>query len=405
MINTQEILVANGTGLLVLLFAVLSRIEVKDTRHLSDRMFNVMIGITCGALVAESLTFLLDGVPGAFINTLLRMLNGYLFFASSGVGMLWVLYQNLRIYRNTQNLKRFLFPVVLPCAAVYAMILCDVLGAGLLFSVSEQNVYERGPLFVVPYLILMFDYILSLALAVNAVRKNNYVRFFPVHYFIIPCIVGTCVQGLFYGISAGWLCVSLAFLFVQMQLYHQNAFIDDLSGLYNRKYYNCVVDKLSTARKHSSLSGIMMDINDFKTINDRFGHSAGDDAIRSLAQILMDISHTRDMVFRYAGDEFIIVSPEASEAETQALADSLSSSIEQFNQTAGKPYTLSVSAGYVISDTSEFEPDEFLRSMDKKMYEAKAEYYSRSGTNRRKRHTPDRLAAPDRPPEAESPNP
>lgn len=385
MINRGEILIANGAGLLVLLFAILSRIEGKGFRHLSDRLFDLMIGITLGALGAETLSFLVDGVYGDAIHILQRALNGYLFFASSSVGALWVIYTDLRIYKSRKKLKRWILPVFLPCFAVHILILFDLFGAGLLFTISEANVYHRGPLFALPYLLLMLDYIFSIALAVRAVTKNNHARFFPVHYFVIPCILGTIIQSASYGLSAGWLCVSLAFLFVQMQLYHQNAYIDDLSGLYNRKYYNCVVDKLASVKKHASFSGIMMDINGFKSINDRFGHSAGDDAIRALALLLTETTRNKDVVFRYAGDEFIIISADNSEADTQELISRLNHRIQEYNQTSGSPYQLSISTGYTISDAADFDPDEFLRSMDTMMYKSKAAFYSQSGMNRRRR--------------------
>ena len=63
MINTEEIVIVNTAGVLVLLVSLLSRIDNRKNRHLSDHLFDTMIGITLGALVAETASFLLDGVP------------------------------------------------------------------------------------------------------------------------------------------------------------------------------------------------------------------------------------------------------------------------------------------------------------------------------------------------------
>ena len=384
MINTEEIVIVNTAGVLVLLVSLLSRIDNRKNRHLSDHLFDTMIGITLGALVAETVSFLLDGVPGRWNYYLQYFLNAYLFLASCSVGMLWVLYVNDRIYHSRQQLRRWLLPVAVPVALVAVLLVCDLFGAGFIFSISERNVYQRGTLVALTYLIVFSDYCISLAMAIAAVRRNNHVRFFPVPYFVVPCVLGTVVQSLRYGLSVGWFCVSLAFLFVQLHLYNENAFVDDMSGLYNRKYYHYVIGKLLGSKKNQTIYGIMMDVNDFKSINDRFGHSAGDDAIRSLGRLISEVTTEQDMAFRHAGDEFIIIGAAEDETHVEQLMDALTQKTERFNETAGKPYKLSLATGYTLCKIAQLDSDSFLHQMDLKMYEAKSAYYSQEGKERRK---------------------
>ena len=376
MINTEEIVIVNTAGVLVLLVSLLSRIDNRKNRHLSDHLFDTMIGITLGALVAETASFLLDGVPGRWNYYLQYFLNAYLFLASCSVGMLWVLYVNDRIYHSRQQLRRWLLPVAVPMALIAVLLVCDLFGAGFIFSISERNVYQRGTLVALTYLIVFSDYCISLAMAIAAVRRNNHVRFFPVPYFVVPCVLGTVVQSLRYGLSVGWFCVSLAFLFVQLHLYNENAFVDELSGLYNRKYYDCVIRKLASSRKRGGISGIMLDVNRFKDINDRFGHSVGDDAIRNLGRILSEITTERNIAFRQAGDEFIILSIGASEQDVQQLMELLNHKLEAFNASGGKPYRLSLAMGYTIWEEEAFDPDTFLHRMDIQMYKSKNRFHA-----------------------------
>lgn len=383
MINIGEIFVANGTGILVLVVSLLSRIERKKQKHISDRFFNAMIGITMIALVAETATFLLDGKDGTAVHIAQYLLNGYLFLASSGVGALWVLYVDNRIYHSRKRLKGWLLPVLLPYAVIILMVMCDLCGAGLIFSVNEQNVYQRGDLVILPYIVLLYDYFISIALALFAVKRNNHVRFFPIHYFVIPCFIGTVVQHFNYGLSTGWLCVSLAFQFIQMHLYNQNAFVDDLSGLYNRKYYDCVIDKLASSKRKRTVAGIMMDIDRFKSINDEFGHSEGDDAIRNLGKLLSDITSEHTMAFRHAGDEFIVLVVDEDESYVKKFLDSFYSRIEAFNGSSQKPYKLELSVGYTICDAPGLDKNLFLHKMDRKMYEQKAAHYAEKNIDRR----------------------
>ena len=95
MIIIEEILVANSVGLLVLIVYMLSRIEIKKERHLSEKIFDAMVWITFFALIAETITFLIDGKPGAFVHFLQYATNTYLFLASSGIGILWILFVDL----------------------------------------------------------------------------------------------------------------------------------------------------------------------------------------------------------------------------------------------------------------------------------------------------------------------
>ena len=376
MINAEEIVIVNTAGVLVLLVSLLSRIDNRKNRHLSDHLFDAMIGITLGALAAETASFLLDGVPGRWNHYLQYVLNAYLFLASASVGMLWVLYVNDRIYHSRQQLRRWLLPVAAPVALVAVLLICDLFGAGFIFSISDGNVYSRGTVVILTYLAVFADYGISLGMAIAAVRRNNHVRFFPVPYFVVPCVLGTVVQSLRYGLSVGWFCVSLAFLFVQLHLYNENAFVDDMSGLYNRKYYDCVIRKLAASRKRGVISGIMLDVNQFKDINDRFGHSAGDDAIRNLGRILSEITTERNIAFRQAGDEFVIISIGAGKQEAEQLMELLTQKVEAFNASSGKPYRLSLAMGNTIWDEEKFDPDAFLHRMDMQMYMSKDLYYA-----------------------------
>ena len=376
MINTEEIVIVNTAGVLILLVSWMSRIDKRRIRHLSDNLFDAMIGITMGALVAETVSFLLDGVPGMWNHCLQYFLNAYLFLASCGVGMLWVLYVNERLYHSRNRLRRWLLPVAAPVVLVAVLLVCDLFGTNFIFSISERNVYSRGTLVALTYFAVFCDYCVSLGVAIAAVRQNNHVRFFPVQYFVVPCLLGTVVQSLRYGLSAGWFCVSLAFLFVQLHLYNENAFVDDLSGLYNRKYYDCVIRKLASSRKRGVISGIMLDVNQFKDINDRFGHSVGDDAIRNLGRILSEITTERDMAFRQAGDEFVIVSIGSGKREVEQLMELLKRKVEAFNASSGKPYRLSLAIGYTVWDEEKFDPDAFLHRMDMQMYMSKDLYYA-----------------------------
>lgn len=383
-INLGEILVVNTTGILVLLILLLSRFEKKAERSFMNRLFDTMIILTFGALVVETLTFVTDGLPGLPNRIFSYLGNAYLFFASNSVGALWVLYVDYRIYHSMKRLRRTLGIICIPYLIICVLLVCDLFGAGYIFRIDENNRYVRGRFVMLSYGVLFLHYIYTIVLAVVAARRREHAYFFPVYYFVLPCLAGTIVQGMFYGLAAGWLSVSLSFLFVQVQLQNMNAYVDDLSGLFNRKYYNFYIRKLAKSRKDRTIYGIMIDVNHFKRINDEFGHTMGDSAIAKLGDILSTLSTERNTVIRLAGDEFFILCDHSTEQEVQALIRELQELVDKFNAASGMPYEISLAIGYSASRTANLNSDDFLHRVDMKMYEAKADYYSASSRNRRR---------------------
>lgn len=268
MIVIEEILVANSIGLLVLIVYMLSRVEIKKERHLSEKIFDAMVWITFFALIAETLTFLIDGEKGAFVHFLQYATNAYLFLASSGVGILWILFVDIRIFRSITRIKKWVKVLLIPYAVLVLLIILDFFGMRLIFSVNENNVYMRGQLVSLSFIYVFISFFITLILAVFAVKREGHIRFFPVHYFVIPSFLGTIFQGLFYGLSIGWLCTSVALLFIQLHIANQNTYEDELSGLYNRKYFGWMVEKLTSGKKNRFIGAIMIDIDRFKSIND-----------------------------------------------------------------------------------------------------------------------------------------
>lgn len=145
MVVLEEILVANSVGLLVLIVSMLSKIEIKKERHLSGRIFDGMMMLTFFALILETATFLLDGKPGTVVHFLQYATNAYLFLASSCVGILWVLFVDIRIFRSINRIKRWVKVLSIPYVALIVLIVCDFFGTGISFQsmnrmyISEVN--------------------------------------------------------------------------------------------------------------------------------------------------------------------------------------------------------------------------------------------------------------------------
>jgi diguanylate cyclase (GGDEF)-like protein len=144
-----------------------------------------------------------------------------------------------------------------------------------------------------------------------------------------------------------------------------DAATDPLTDLANRRTFARALD---TLKPDDAL--VIVDLDHFKAVNDRFGHQAGDDALRALAGCLRDTARQVDTVARYGGEEFAIVLPEAGEGGARAM---LRRARQAWN--ALEPLT-SFSAGISVHRDGRM-PRETLRDADTALYAAKD-----SGRNR-----------------------
>jgi diguanylate cyclase (GGDEF)-like protein len=105
----------------------------------------------------------------------------------------------------------------------------------------------------------------------------------------------------------------------------EQALRDPLTGVYNRRYLDATFEReLSGAkRKDYPIMIMMMDIDHFKTINDTYGHKAGDQVLITLADLLLSMFRQNDIVCRYGGDEFLVIMPESSLEGAQYRAEIL----------------------------------------------------------------------------------
>ena len=146
------------------------------------------------------------------------------------------------------------------------------------------------------------------------------------------------------------------------QLY-EKAYTDSLTGLKSRAAFEPVQEKRKANTDEIS-SLLMVDVDDFKSINDQYGHRAGDAALKSLAAILRKSVRDKDSVFRWGGDEFVVILPDATAENAGVVAERIRSAVETHGL-----YDLTVSIG--IAGIIDNNVGAAMVTADKAMYEAK----------------------------------
>jgi len=149
---------------------------------------------------------------------------------------------------------------------------------------------------------------------------------------------------------------------------------DELTGLPNRRLFAARLSNAidSCERRNTSLALVVVDVNDFKTINDTMGHLAGDQVLREVSAVLRKSIRTTDTVARLGGDEFIIVASDmANEASVDRFVNSLLSAIERPITVNDQAMVVSASLGSAIFPRDAKDATKLLRVADQRMYAAK----------------------------------
>ncbi|MCF3936273.1 diguanylate cyclase [Acuticoccus sp. M5D2P5] len=158
------------------------------------------------------------------------------------------------------------------------------------------------------------------------------------------------------------------------------AFVDELSGLANRRAFYIHLNKTWARweRYRNPMSIILIDIDYFKSINDRFGHATGDEVIRLLARLMAEAARTADIPARIGGEEFVILLPNTSSRAALSAAERIRAMAEQqVIEIEGDVIHFTISLGVSADIESHKSVQDCLSSADQALYEAK-----RSGRNR-----------------------
>jgi diguanylate cyclase (GGDEF)-like protein len=152
----------------------------------------------------------------------------------------------------------------------------------------------------------------------------------------------------------------------------ETSFRDDVTGLYNRRFFSLrLEEEISRFRRFSHpVSVVLLDLDGFKSVNDEFGHAVGDETLREIAQILMKHSRGINVVSRYGGDEFAILLVETSKAGARLYADRIRQVVATFPFSHGKSVTASFGVASLPDDEAANSEDLF-RAADEALYAAK----------------------------------
>ncbi len=156
---------------------------------------------------------------------------------------------------------------------------------------------------------------------------------------------------------------------VRAQEFHRLAIIDPLTGLYNRRVAEerIAAEASRSQRYGDALTVVALDLNDFKRINDTYGHPAGDQVLKEFAKRLSSAIRLSDFAARMGGDEFLVLLPECPASQVEAFLKRLQNLVVEYG---GQKIPVLFSAGWVGYEVGE-STAEFLERADRTLYKEK----------------------------------
>lgn len=337
----------------------------RDMRLLQQMMVTIVI-----ANISDCCVYYLAGSSNIVIKVLVFLSGSGLFLGNVMIGYLWAKFIMVHMNIPFSDIRRNIYRTI---GLISIVLLVINIFYPLVFSVSDGR-YQRGFAYII-FLIFAAFYILdSLYLYVKRVKKNGSLKLFPVHIFLIPVILGVVIQAFFVEIAITWTSIAISVAGIMTALKNEIIFTDCLTGLYNRVYLE-FLHKQSCNKKDRWVSGIMIDLNGFKQINDNYGHAEGDLALCIVADLLRKSFSEYGVVTRYAGDEFVIMLNTTDYQLIQKIIESAKKNFVTENEKNDKPYQLSASMGYAITNLSNETIDDFMNRIDEQMYQDKLKYY------------------------------
>ena len=310
--------------LAILLFVVIVR---KDIYDYSRKLFYRMIIFNMIVLVVEVLAWVFDGIDtqGALIFN--YIFNCLLIILEPIMASMWLSYVDYKVNHSIERLKKRWF--YLQASLFSGTLLIINIFIPVAFTIDSDNIYHRGSLL---WLSLVFVLVLVLYTLVIAIKNRKELSdrmvIFIAIFAILPVLV-SFIQLFVYGLILTWAVVALGVVFAYYLLELNGNSIDYLTGLSSRKK----IEEIITGKieKKQPFSVIMLDLEYFKLINDKFGHKAGDETLVHFSKILLRVFGKENFISRVGGDEFLIVNNVDNMKELLEYKNRLKTEMNQYN--------------------------------------------------------------------------
>lgn len=363
--------IMNGYSVAVLLAVYHHATKRQQRDSEAQRIYMLGLQLTILLLVVDALSRF-DGRPDTVYPVLNQVGCFLLYLLSPALPVFWFAYAYVQIFGDRPCPRRLLWPFVV-ANVMNAALTVSTLHNGWYYSIDASNVYHRGPLFPLHCALPAVQLLVTSVMIIANRRRIDRRYLFSLLFFAVPPCIGVILQVMLYGTPLVVSGVTVSMLVVFLNIQNMSIDTDFLTGVNNRtRLESYLGERVATSTPDRTFSAILVDLDSFKSINDTFGHDAGDKALQISAQLLKSCIRSDDLIARFGGDEFCIVLKNAGRADLDAIVQRINACLAKYNATSDQPYKLGFTMGYDVYDTnSHLTAEEFQKRIDSLMYESK----------------------------------
>lgn len=362
----------NAFSLVVIGILFLSSVSRAEHSFPSHRLFMGMLLTTGLMLVLDTVGWLNEGSPTDAGRTALAV-SIVAYYILQPVPATYFALFVIRLVNHDQGTNRartawFHVPLVINMVLAVSSLFFPGY-----FYFDADNYYHRGSLFPVFLVLSYVAFFFAYAVAIRNRKRISRRVFWAIIVFPLLPLVGGVIQSFVYGNVLVWPAATLSLLIVFMNIQARRMSTDALTDTYTRQTLDeYVKNRIARLRSGHGFSGILVNIDGFRRINDSFGHSVADAALVTTADLLRASFTSWVAVYRYSGDEFVVLTDIEDGSELEAVAARIRDRFLRYEEESDKPYCLGVSIGAGVFDPAlDATADRFFTRLGDLMYEEK----------------------------------
>ena len=360
---------------LTILFSLNSNLgsehEVSQLKYMIYSYIAMLVTDILWALIEDNLLYL-----PVFLNA---AVNAVTLMAVSSGCYFWFRFIEDRTDFVLMNRPKIDAMVVYPLLFICALDILSIF-TGWIFQINSEGHYQETELFwlqgFINYAYLLIPTAVTISRAVHANTKQDREEFLIyVLYMIAPLIAGI-YEDEFVHVPLLALNILMMILILFLRIQNLRISTDALTGLNNRRRLNTfLAEKLVKTTEESSFLIFIIDINNFKAINDQYGHIEGDHALQKFSEVLKVVAAEYfGFAARYGGDEFCLVMNQRGHT-CEEIMENIKQTLLEAQQDDKKKYTITVSIGAAMFNDPDETPETALNRADQMLYEDKKKWH------------------------------
>jgi diguanylate cyclase (GGDEF)-like protein len=356
--------------ILILLFGSIKQ-QSRSVQQ-QNRYYLALVVLTIIAMIFKITMNYTDGYTSGIEEVLLKISTALYYLTSVVIVLHWLLYLH-HILKGKKVYERLIIYIYLPFVLLaFVSVTLSAFGIPVMYTIKPSGGIER---YVMYSVIIFTEYLIMIGSVFYVIWNRNKIsriEYLTLIAYLLPPAVGIFLNETLTGVDLIWPSMTVSLVMVYTNIQSRMTNTDPLTGVFNRREYEKQVDYLSSQKgMHKKICAIMIDIDNFKKINDEESHQTGDKALIEVSNILQKSIRKNDFIARIGGDEFCIMIESDQIDVLHQIVNRINEQMQLFN-VAWEGKKIRLSMGYGIYDAVYHKNfKQFFEKLDRLMYDDK----------------------------------